>query len=220
MCIRDSHTESAERGVRKSNKQVPRIYLALSRPLKNCSKKPDPALLRNLMDEFDVASTQSPSSDKGVEVPANPPPPQESSAIQAASSAGGKPLVAEPQDALEPKGAGDKTNKPTATPLVAESRAGAHPPERHTMQQSSGSITSGGKTLLGGARVTRDFAGNTKSSTTTFASIQPDPLTDADIVAFMRFIDPKPGPINEPSCVNVPRPSSTRLRTLTCLGPH
>ena len=172
--------------------------MSLSRPLKNHLNKPDHAHLRNLMDEFDDVATLSPGSDSGVEVPANPPPPQDSSAFQAASSAGSKPLIAEPQDAPKPIGAeaGLTNSGATLLPRAAETRAGDHPPERHTMQQSFGGTNSGGQALTGGARVTRDFAGNTKSSTTTFASVQPDPLTDADIVAFMRFIDPKPGTIN------------------------
>ena len=49
---------SAPRAIRNKQQASP-TQSALSRPLKNCSKKPDSALLRNLMDEFDVASTQS-----------------------------------------------------------------------------------------------------------------------------------------------------------------
>ena len=141
---RNVRDPSAPRAIRNKQQASP-TQSALSRPLKNCSKKPDSALLRNLMDEFDVASTQSPSSDEGVEVPANPPPPQTSSAFQAASSAGGKPAIAEPQDALKTLGEGATD---TRAQTSAQTRADAHPPERHTMQQSFGGITSGGKTLM------------------------------------------------------------------------
>ena len=149
------------------------------------------------MDEFDDAATLSPSSDSGVEVPANPPPAQASSAFQAASSEGSKPAVAEPQGALKSLGEGANDAARNSANSATQTRADADPPERHTMQKFGGDILSGNKTLTSGARVTRDFTGNnTKSSTTTFASVQPDPLTDADIVAFIRFIDPKPGNIN------------------------
>ena len=108
--------------------------MSLSRPLKNHLNKPDHAHLRNLMDEFDDVATLSPGSDSGVEVPANPPPPQDSSAFQAASSAGSKPLIAEPQDAPKPIGAeaGLTNSGATITHRAAETRAGDHPPERHS----------------------------------------------------------------------------------------
>ena len=129
---RNVRDPSAPRAIRNKQQASP-TQSALSRPLKNCSKKPDSALLRNLMDEFDVASTQSPSSDEGVEVPANPPPPQTSSAFQAASSAGGKPAIAEPQDALKTLGEGTTA---TRAQTSAQTRADAHPPERHTVQEN------------------------------------------------------------------------------------
>ena len=127
---RNVRDPSAPRAIRNQQQASP-TQSALSRPLKNCSKKPDSALLRNLMDEFDVASTQSPSSDEGVEVPANPPPPQTSSAFQAASSAGGKPAIAEPQDALKTLGEGANDAARNHANSATQTRADADPPERH-----------------------------------------------------------------------------------------
>ena len=148
------------------------------------------------MDAFDDVATLSPTSDDGVEVPANPQPPLNRPAASAASAFGGKPPGAEPQDAYTQYGEGANEG-PTLNANTSQTRANADRPERHTMQQSAGDLLSGSSNLSSGARVTRDyFTGNKKSSTTKFDLGQPDPLSDADLTDFSRFIDPKPDSIN------------------------
>ena len=128
---RNVRDPSAPRAIR--NKQEPSpTRVAQASPLKNHLKKPDPAYLRNLMDEFDDAATLSPSSDSGVEVPANPPPAQASSAFQAASSEGSKPAVAEPQGALKSLGEGANDAARNSANSATQTRADADPPERHS----------------------------------------------------------------------------------------
>ena len=171
--------------------------MSLSRPLKKPYKKPDPSLLRDLMDAFDDVATLSPSSDEGVEVPANPQPPLLRPVAPSLSAIGGKPQGAESQDAYKTHGEGAEGDNNVTDAPNDQTRANADRPERHTMQQSLGDALSGNSNLSSSARVTRDyFTGNKKSSTTKSDLGQPDPLSDADLTDFSRFIDPKPDIIN------------------------
>ena len=79
------------------------------------------------MDAFDDVATLSPSSDEGVEVPANPQPPLNRPAAFAASAIGGKPPGAESQDAYTQHG--DGADGPTL--ITNQTRANADRPERH-----------------------------------------------------------------------------------------
>ena len=78
------------------------------------------------MDDFDLASAHSPSSEEGVEVPTNQPPPTTQLSAVASSAIGGALQGAEPQDdSNTTAGAGNARNVPIQT------RANADRPERH-----------------------------------------------------------------------------------------
>ena len=82
------------------------------------------------MDAFDDVATLSPTSDDGVEVPANPQPPLNRPAASAVSAIGGKLPGAEPQDAYTQRGDG-ADDGPTLSANPHQTRANADRPERH-----------------------------------------------------------------------------------------
>ena len=84
------------------------------------------------MDAFDDVATLSPSSDEGVEVPANPQPPLLRPVAPSLSAIGGKPQGAESQDAYKTHGEGaEGDNNVTDAPNLDQTRANADRPERH-----------------------------------------------------------------------------------------
>jgi hypothetical protein len=86
------------------------------------------------MDAFDDVATLSPSSDEGVEVPANPQPPLLRPVAPSLSAIGGKPQGAESQDAYKTHGEGaEGDNNVTDAPNLDQTRANADRPERHRM---------------------------------------------------------------------------------------
>ena len=80
------------------------------------------------MDDFDLASAHSPSSEEGVEVPTNQPPPTAQLSAVASSAIGGGLQGAEPQD--DSHTTEGETRKTGDQPL-AQTRANADRPERH-----------------------------------------------------------------------------------------